>query len=418
MRYSFWYGANKAADSEWLSDAVSSLQDDDWKANTPVYFDGAGWREGHREEAAIRLLDALQVNTSARSLYLRNAVLENRAQQALSDVFQKNTHLESVSLRKLRTLGGEMTIPISLFHNESLQELALERCTLDRASGFELGKMIRTSQCMTTLTLENVHLEGGITPVAAALSYSSSLRRLNLKNASVSDDDFKILLKAVGTNTSLRTLHLEGLHLNQTHASALARMLQQNSTLEELSLRKNDLDDEAMNNLFLQGLCKNTTLSALLLSHNPVGDEGVSSIVSSLQVNTSLQRLCLAYCEIWSDGCREIANGLGKMKGLRRISLDGNDVESCAPAFLSALDNNCILTEVLQCTPLLLRNVEGELDEESLALWKQVDLHLRWNKAGRRVLAEPKADVLLPYVLAKHTHQMDVVFKFLQNGPR
>ena len=423
MRWRQGYGATPMSSTEqdWVDEAVTELENNTWKPSTPFYCNGSGWSSAKlfQEEASVRLLTALGRNTSARSFYFHNVILDENSQRALSDVFDKNTHLENVSLRNLRTTTNQqgdetrmIAIPDSLFRNTSLRGLTLEKSVLNKSGCFDLARKIGSRGSLHTLTLDSVDLESDLFFFATALACSSSIQCLTMKNVRISSVEMEILCKSVGKNQSLRRLHLEGLHLEAKHATALADMLRENKHLLELSLRRNDLNENAMDALWHQGMEYNTTLRTLLLSHNPIGDQGAAVIVSSLERNTTatLRRLCLAHCDIWRDGCLAITQGLARIKSLESLNLDGNEMEFYSAELLESLQHNTTLTEVLGFRPA------GCKLGDDLARWKEIDLFLRWNKAGRRVLEETNADCLLPTVLAKNSNELDILFKFVQNS--
>ena len=417
MRYSFWYGGWRSDDLEWLEEAVSLLKKNDWKEGIPLYLDGTGWGEEKvRETAAINLLQALRDNTSAETLFVRNVDLGEKALSALIDVFEKNCHLKSISIKNVRFGEQPLTLPISIFKKAPIKELKLEKIHLDATGCNALGEMLSKSTGLSTLYLENVSIEGGLSSLTGALSKARSLQKLVLKGKRYDQGELEGLFKVIGSNRSLRTVQLERLGIGEAHASGLADLLARNQYLQNISLRNNDLNGPAVKTLLLEGLCRNETLQELFLSRNPIGDDGAFAIATALQKNSTLLSLCLVHCEIWSEGCRAIAMGLAKMKGLRLLDIDCNEMEFCAPEILQSLkEGNCILTQFTKRLGALVQNADAEGDNENMALWNEIDAYLGWNKAGRRVLAETNADRLLPMVFSSASENLDTLFLFLQH---
>jgi hypothetical protein len=42
----------------WLIEALQALKNDEWKSDSPVYFDGTGFESSARDAAAVRFLEA------------------------------------------------------------------------------------------------------------------------------------------------------------------------------------------------------------------------------------------------------------------------------------------------------------------------------------------------------------------------
>lgn len=415
--YTFWYGGYKVQDLRWLVNALSDLKNNEWNERTPVYFDGSGWSDCDREQAAISLLGALKDNANAKSMILRNASLGLKAQKAVKDVLIHNSTLQSVSMKYLRTDGTAMTIPVELFRNKNLRNISLSHCVLDRAGCVALGKLVRESRVLRTLNFSNVTFPvGGLAPLSAALLSARSLRKLILHGSDIADEEFSKFLAAVGGNKSLTCLHLEQMKLASTeHGNGIAQMLKDNNCLTKLSLRRNDLAADAVEPIFVVGIASNDTLETLCLQHNHIGDDAAEHVVAALRKNTALRTLNLMHCEVREGGCVALARGLASFTGIRRLLLDGNDVEDCADEILKSLQSNVYIHTVLRSLPRLMK------DHDDSDTWKKVDLYLQMNKAKRRFLVERDlAPCLLPVILGCSdvaTSQPDVLFRLLRQIP-
>ena len=211
MRYSFWHGGGyTVGDLAWLVQAFKLLKNNEWKAETPLYFDGSGWAGSVREAAAVSLLNALAVNQTARTLYLQNAELDLKAQGALSLVFSKNSALRNVSLKNLRCNDDPMVIPEALFANKHLNELTIAQCTINVTGCIALAKMIQSSKSLVTLSLTKVEVsEEATSALFAAFRSSQSLRTLIIRGILFTTAQKAQLLDALSSNTSISSLLLE-----------------------------------------------------------------------------------------------------------------------------------------------------------------------------------------------------------------
>lgn len=416
MNYSFWYGKSKASDLEWLGKAIRLLKENKWDDRTTLYFDGRGWGERLREEAAISLLQALQSNTSVKSLYLRQADLDVKAETALNQVFENNRHLERIVLRNIGTTAGVLQIPESLFQNPSLKELDVTKGFLGNASIAALSASVLSSS-LNHLSLDNVVLDGSLDEFANGIEKCKSLRYLSLKNMRLSQEGIVHLLKAIGKNQSIISLSLENLNLDTSQIDRVATMLKTNSHLEKVSLRRNVIDEKAAAVLFRDVSTFNQSLRSLLLSGNPLGDEGAQAITAFLKSNNSLETLCLVDCKIGKVGCRTIAEGLNDMKRIRQLYLDSNRMESSASYILGSLQTgNYSLTEISQCSLTPTCDRHSYDDSKQTAIWQKIEMHLRWNKFGRKILCEERLDLLLSNVLNRVNSDADLIYSFLKES--
>ncbi|GAX28516.1 hypothetical protein FisN_12Hh119 [Fistulifera solaris] len=413
--YCFWYGESKASDLEWLGTAIRLLKENEWNGQTTLFFDGRSWGERLREEAAIGLLQALQTNTSAKSLYLRRADLDVKAETALNHVFENNRHLERIVLRNIETTAGVLRIPEGMFQNSSLKELEVTKGFLGSASLAALSASL-LSNSLNHVSLDNVVLDGCLDELANAIEKSKSLSHFSLKNMRLSQAGLKLLLEAIGKNQSIRSLSLESLNLGTSEIDMLATMFKMNSHLENVSLRRNVIDGKAAGVLFRDVSTFHQSLRSLLLSGNPLGDEGARAITTFLKSNTSLETLCLVDCRLGKVGCRRIAEGLKAMDGIRELYLDSNETKSSASQILDSLrKGNYSLTEISQrsLTPTYGRHTDVS---RQTAIWQQIEMYLRWNKLGRKVLREEHLDFLLSNVLNRVNSDPDLIYSFLKES--
>lgn len=111
---------------------------------------------------------------------------------------------------------------------------------------------------------------------------------------------------------------------------------------------------------FSEALKSNTTLSALLLSHNDIEPLGVKALSSALKVNSTLTNLDLSYNKIGSSGAQALADALQINTALTKLDLTFNEIDAKGIQSLSeALKSNASLT-----TLKLNRNKIGEKREE------------------------------------------------------
>ncbi|XP_068587674.1 NLR family CARD domain-containing protein 3-like [Cebidichthys violaceus] len=129
------------------------------------------------------------------------------------------------------------------------------------------------------------------------VSKSSNLRELDLSNNDLQDSGVKLLFAGLQSPLCrLETLQLSGCNLSEKNSEALASIGSQPSSLRELDLSNNDLQDSGVK-LLSDGLASlHCRLEILRLSGCQVTVEGCASLASALRSNPShLRELDLSY---------------------------------------------------------------------------------------------------------------------------
>ena len=271
-----------------------------------------------------------------------------------------------------------LTIPNSLIQH--IHYLDLYENKLDRRACDVLAEGVQRMPCLETLNLNrNPHIGcGGAVQLLSSL-HSSKLRTLYMNGTGINDSDFECLAryihsttsiqklsiggnynisvesidslcKALSTNSSIRSLYLNGFHLTTSHGVCLGQFLRHpiHCKIEELVLTSctcsptSDGVGEVMS-----GLSDNHTLRMLDFSYNQIRSEGAVTIATMLKTNTSLQELYLHECSIDSSGGVELGTALERNKTLRKLSLSKNALgDDGVRGLIVGLENNSSLEEL------------------------------------------------------------------------
>jgi Ran GTPase-activating protein (RanGAP) involved in mRNA processing and transport len=391
---------------------VKALKQNLWDGDEPLHFDGILWSNSMREGAAVLLLNALKLNWTVRTLVLRNTSLDLKASKALSDVFSRSRPLQSISLSKLRFQSHANGIPTILFEIMCLEELALDECTLRAESCAALGRMLRRSKEIRSLTLQNLKLHS--MAWITGINHSTSLTTLNLESMDLPPNRVEKLLAVLIDSTTLTNVRLDDMNISDCHFESLSLLIFKNTHLKELSLQTNNLLGATLQ--WLSCLTENTTLRSLDLSNNPLGDDGARIIIELLQRNSTLQTLGLINCEIQQPGCDWIARGIATFPGLHYLSIDDNAMEGSLRILEASLTyENTQLRRVFNNPPTAQNTLS--LDAAALEVWKNIDFYLRLNKANRGCFTAVNARVvtdILPNLLANAAVEPDVLYYCLR----
>ena len=130
-------------------------------------------------------------------------------------------------------------------------------------------------------------------------------RSLNLSNNGIKDAGLKILARHLKTNFTVTHFDARGNDITSDGAFYLADCLSENSTLLDISLDSNRLDDRAAGD-FAENLSSNlaTRLSILDLARNDIEDEGGMRLANFLATNVSIARLSLSSNRLSAKGAR------------------------------------------------------------------------------------------------------------------
>lgn len=170
---------------------------------------------------------------------------------------------------------------------------------------------------------------------------------LNLSNLDITDEELKIILKALETNDSITKLNLAFNKLGKLSVKPLVQTLEdRKKPLIELRLSNNNIGPEGISD-FTQALKTNTALETLYLSHNNIGTKGAKALAEVLKINTAIKSLYLAQNKIGSIGLASLSDSLKTNNTLTTIDLSDNRIwDDGIEVLVTALQHNKSLSSL------------------------------------------------------------------------
>uniref|UniRef100_A0A8C5ABD6 B30.2/SPRY domain-containing protein n=1 Tax=Gadus morhua TaxID=8049 RepID=A0A8C5ABD6_GADMO len=213
------------------------------------------------------------------------------------------------------------------------------------ASEEVLLRLLPVAKVSKKLLLSGCNLsEGCCEALASVLSLNSSLRELDLSTNDLQDSGVCLLSAGMGSpNCTLETLKMNGCLLTERCCEALASALStKSSSLRVLDLSSNDLQDSGVK-LLSARLETDCTLVTLRLKNCSLSERCCEALASVLSSNSSsLRELDLSSNDLQDSGVKLLSDGLGSPDcTLETLRLSGCLVtqEGCA-SLASALSSN------------------------------------------------------------------------------
>lgn len=300
------------------------------------------------------LSDMLKTNKKITHLYLMQ--IRANSYSELGDALAENTTLKSILIQMPHTrdfnIGLESIAP-GLCRNTTLERLRI--CFIESRAFEAICTALQSHPKMQALEFYQNPFERFNPETTVALrnllEKNRSIVRLSLESCKVDQNACESICEGLIGNSTLKELILTGNDLNNAACSALAHLLKQNTSLKRLALGANTAGVEEGMDEICKALLDNTTLDWLDIKGNTVNREFYTMLKLVLDRNTSLSNLEItdsSYLLLFADE-------LKRNKNLRTLGFNSSHVQSTACLWCTILAENESLIDVGGChrsTPL------------------------------------------------------------------
>ncbi|XP_073793404.1 uncharacterized protein si:ch73-286h23.3 isoform X4 [Danio rerio] len=247
---------------------------------------------------------------------------------------------------------------------------------------FELQKFKKSDECLIRLS--------------AVIKAS---RKALLNDCNLTDRSCSVLASVLRSDTSLKELNMSNNNLQDSGVKLLCAGLKEKCDLELLRLSKCDLTEESCSALALVLRSDSSSLKDLDLSNNNLQDSGVKRLSDVLK-ESKLEKLGFSECSISEEGYKALASALrSNPSHLIELDLRGNDPGQSGVKELTDLlqDPHCTLKTLRFLSPAadeFCQFVTGIVGENPLLL-KELNL-------SDRVLGDTRVNQLSALLQDKH----------------
>ncbi len=133
---------------------------------------------------------------------------------------------------------------------------------------------------------------------------------VDLTSQGLTDRDMEIVVQEAMINKQCKQLQLGFNRITSIGVSILVDALKSNNTLQQLSLRNNDISDDGVRSLAKVLSINNNTLNALDLGHNRITNEGMKHLAQMIKRNRTLTDLYLPKNAISDEGVQILADAI------------------------------------------------------------------------------------------------------------
>lgn len=246
-------------------------------------------------------------------------LLPERHFQVISS-FDYGNQLKLIQLKEIQQDYPRPQIPSNIFQATNQFEHITNQCrdqsTVDlieqHLTDADICRVVNPTiineQCRKLMLSRNKITSIGSSAIARTLNNNNTLEFLSLSYNNLSNDGVQSLIEVlIQNNCKLKILSLHKTGITDKCVPYLLELLEKNITLTWLHLGRNKISDQGIQRLADVLTHRNCTLKALELSHNKlITDASVDSLVEMLKENKTLETLWINNCNLSAEGKKKL----------------------------------------------------------------------------------------------------------------
>ena len=303
----------------------------------------------------IKITKALQNISTLTVFHIGNNNIGEKAADDISTVLSHNANLQDLNLRDniLKTLGmikiakalynvstltvfninnndvGEEAaddIATVLSHNTNLQGVHLYNNSFKTVGMIKIANALQNVSTLIEFNIGNNSVgEEAADDIAAVLSHNTKLQKLNFCKNSFKTLGMMKIANALQNVSTLIEFNIGNNSVGEEVADDIATVLSHNTKLQKLNFRENSFKTLGIMKI-AKSLQNISTLTVLNISKNNIGEEAADDIAAVVAYNTQMQRLCLCNNYFQTSGVIKITEALKNTSTLVKYNIAGNDI--------------------------------------------------------------------------------------------
>jgi len=280
------------------------------------------------DKAALSIARLIKDSPSLKELNVMCNDFTESGAELISEALHTSKTLRSLKMNgnKIGNRGG-MYFAQALQINSKLRELDLGDCDLGTECVIAFATVLNQNNNLRAINLNRPILfslqEETVVHIGLMLKVNNALRELHLSKFDMKDFGVERLCEGLVDNYTLVYLNLSCNRITRDGAAVIARLLRRNTPLEILDLGFNRIENDGAMHISAALASTNSCLKALVLLSNCIGGKGIASIATSMKQNSSLSNLY-----VWGNDLDETAcDSLSEIINSNRLNQKNTDVK-------------------------------------------------------------------------------------------
>ena len=272
------------------------------------------------------LASVIDHNPNVKELKIEGIDLDSEQTIAIFKGMKNLTKLTQLNISgSVITNNAANLLASILSHNISLQVLDLSSCSLQTEGATEIFNAIRNHSHLISLDISNSDITNDAANVlASVLSLNITVQDLHLQRCSLQTEGAIKIFNAIRNHSCLISLNISNNDITNDAANVLASVLSLNITVQDLHLQRCSLQTEGAIKIF-NAIRNHSCLISLNISNNDITNDAANVLASALSCNINLQNLDLRNISLQTEGAIKIFNAIRNHVCLTRLNIANND---------------------------------------------------------------------------------------------